>query len=299
MICTAYTVHSSPIDKLFTNISFEKKMTDIESILQSHCRELKKVESHQPTLPIANKSEQILICNDYPVNENHIIEEIAFVFGDNDLFMVEIRKGGMAAIEPFLSGAPFTFNHLSIFIKEMTITDHQKDITWLMTPEALHSHLFLRPIPQLAANQNLLIASNPSVKPLDLLAFGKPMDALLKQFEAQCSMIMIQPIASPWLASKPKKQSQINCFGIEYAGYTRKIEAVFGDGILQQVWILTGKGEESRIRQKLIEAYGQPSYVSEEYEAFNNWQVALRKDKPEVLMLSQTLANLFKKQFAE
>lgn len=45
-------------------------------------------------------------------------------------------------------------------------------------------------------------------------------------------------------------------YGYDYAGFLRKIEAVFGDGILQVVWILTGKGEEDRLRQSLVKEFG-------------------------------------------
>ncbi|MDH3245129.1 MAG: hypothetical protein OEM26_10980 [Saprospiraceae bacterium] len=79
---------------------------------------------------------------------------------------------------------------------------------------------------------------------------------------------------------------QVNCFGVEYAGFPRKIEAQFKDNELALLWILTGKQEEDRVRQALIAAFGDPIYVSENWEAFRNWQVVLRKDKPEVLVSS-------------
>jgi len=50
--------------------------------------------------------------------------------------------------------------------------------------------------------------------------------------------------------SDPNAQFQIDCFGVEYAGFPRKIEARFGDDRLNTVWILTGSGEEDRLRKK-------------------------------------------------
>ena len=79
--------------------------------------------------------------------------------------------------------------------------------------------------------------------------------------------------------------AQVNCFGIEYAGFPRKIEARFGDGGLELLWILTAKGEESRIAASLQEAYGKPVFENQEWAVFKNWEVSLRKDKPEVLVL--------------
>ena len=82
-----------------------------------------------------------------------------------------------------------------------------------------------------------------------------------------------------------------------------KIEAlavpIFGDGVLELAWILTGKEEEDRVRQALIKAYGQPELVTDTWEAFKGWQIALRKDKPEVLVLSENLAPIFKERYGK
>ena len=92
-----------------------------------------------------------------------------------------------------------------------------------------------------------------------------------------------------WLLSQPELQQQLDCFGLEFAGFPRKVEAVFGDGILEQAWILTGKGEENRVRKALVAEYGNPIFVNDKWEVLHENQVMLRKDKPEVLMLSTKL----------
>ena len=97
--------------------------------------------------------------------------------------------------------------------------------------------------------------------------------------------------------SDPHAQIQIDCFGIDYAGFPRKIEARFGDGRLNVVWILTGEGEEDRIRQKLKREYGNIIYKNDAWEVFHNWQVLLRKDKPEVLLVTPELGQLYKKEY--
>lgn len=97
--------------------------------------------------------------------------------------------------------------------------------------------------------------------------------------------------------SDPNAQLQLNCFGIEYAGFPRKIEARFGDGKLNMVWILTGKGEENRIREKLKTEYGEPVFVNDTWEIFDGWTVGLRKDKPELLLLTKELGQFYKKEY--
>jgi hypothetical protein len=75
-----------------------------------------------------------------------------------------------------------------------------------------------------------------------------------------------------------------------------KVEAVFGDGKLALVWILTGKPEEPRVRAALIAAYGEPITVGDDYEVFGDGSVQLRKDKPEVLFLSLELVAAWAEQ---
>ena len=94
-------------------------------------------------------------------------------------------------------------------------------------------------------------------------------------------------------------QHQLDCYGYEFAGFPRKIEAVFGDGVLQQAWILTGKGEEERVRRALVEAWGEATYIDDDWEIFGDGTVMLRKDKPEVLMLSPGLAPLYRAEYID
>ena len=63
------------------------------------------------------------------------------------------------------------------------------------------------------------------------------------------------------------------------------------------VWILTAKAEEQRVRQQLRAAYGEPVFVSDDWEAYQNWEVFLRKDKPEVLFLTAALGQHYKKEY--
>ena len=84
---------------------------------------------------------------------------------------------------------------------------------------------------------------------------------------------------------------------MDYLGFPRKAEARFGDNKLNVVWILTAKGEEDRIRKALTAQYGDPIFVNENWEIFDNWQVGLRKDKPEVLLIKKQIGLEYKKSF--
>lgn len=75
---------------------------------------------------------------------------------------------------------------------------------------------------------------------------------------------------------------------------------VFGDGVLELVWILTAKPEEERVRQALIDVYGPPEHRSANWDVFARGQIALRKDKPEVLAISERLVPFYAEEtFAE
>ncbi|NNE40893.1 MAG: hypothetical protein HKN14_08235 [Marinicaulis sp.] len=83
------------------------------------------------------------------------------------------------------------------------------------------------------------------------------------QFEAQCRFINVEEIENIWLPNAPSKQTQINCFGMEYAGFQRKFEAEFGDDRFALIWIVTTAPAENRIRTALNAASGQPIRVDE------------------------------------
>jgi hypothetical protein len=88
---------------------------------------------------------------------------------------------------------------------------------------------------------------------------------------------------------------QLNCFGIEFAGFPRKVEARFNDeNGLYLLWILTARPEEERVRQALIDTYGAAIYTSEEVEVFDDWRIILRKDKPEVAVVAPSMVPQFK-----
>ena len=97
--------------------------------------------------------------------------------------------------------------------------------------------------------------------------------------------------------SDPNAQYQINIFGVNYLGFPRKAEARFGDDKLNVVWILLGKAEEDRVRQALIKQYGRPIFTDDIWEVYNKWQVAQRKDKPEILLMEQEIGLDYKKSY--
>ena len=181
--------------------------------------------------------------------------------------------------------------HFRVSWPDRMVIDPGADRAWLMSGEAAHPNLFQWPNPY-AESTSRVTYDNAAARP-GALRFGGRLESLRPLFERDCAFTDLNQY-DVWLLTEPKVQQQLDCFGIEYAGFPRKIEAVFGDGILQQAWILTGAGEESRVRDALEVAFGKASYVDERWEVFDDGRVMLRKDKPEVLMLSDELAPLYR-----
>ena len=125
------------------------------------------------------------------------------------------------------------------------------------------------------------------------LKTGAYIDDLKPIFEANSDFTNIEELDG----TDPNAQIQINCFGVNYLGFPRKIEARFGDNKLNVVWILTGKGDEDRIRKALINQYENPIFSNDNWEIFNNWQVGLRKDKPEVLLMEKRIGLEYKTSY--
>ena len=285
------------ISKVIEGVGFYQSVTQVKQTIKPRCNDLQIIEADIVQLPVAKNSEVHLICRGYTHMANQLAE-VAFVFSDDNLTMVEANGGIDKALANVISEKPMAFMSYEVDFPQLIIKEPAKDSVWFMTNDTVHPHLFLTPNPHMRANKSRIVKHGKNVNHPAILQFGQSIDDLQPLMEKQCNLSYVEQIDKIWLANKPQTQTQINCYGYDYAGYNRKIEAVFGDGILQQAWILTGKGEESRIREMLIAKYGEPQLITEEYEVFNDWQVALRKDKPEVLMVSKTIGRLLAKKFA-
>lgn len=282
----------------FAGIDFGMSVEDVRALVDGRCDHLQSIESDSPTLPLAAESETHLICTGYTSSEGSRIDGVAFSFGDGLLVSVEARGGAVEALVAAAGEKVFAFSGFDVYLATRTVSRPVDDTVWVLSEAALHPHLFLWSNPHLPSRDRSPAEYDGSATRPEVLSFGGSLEDLLPGLEDACPYLEEQVIDPPWLPTRPETQIQMNCYGIVYAGFPRKIEAVFGDERLQLAWILTGKGEEDRVRQALIAAFGEPIFVSEAVEAFDGWRVALRKDKPEVLMVIDELAPVFERQFS-
>ena len=297
ILLLAASLHAEGAGDVFPAIPLGASVAEVRPLLQERCQELTSVRAETPVFPLAAEVEEHLLCSQYSMPSGAVIGEVAFSFGDDSLGLIEARNGAVAALAPIAGPKVWTFSGYDIYMPARVVSHPARDVVWKMNEGALHAHLFLTPNPHLEAREPTR-EFDPSAARPSILVFEGSVAELRPVIEAACDITEDQPIKQPWLPSEPQVQLQINCYGYEYAGYPRKIEAVFGDGHLELAWILTGKGEEDRIRKALVDAYGSPLFVSDTVEAFADWQVVLRKDKPEVLMVSKTLAPVYQVQYS-
>ena len=277
--------------EIIGSLKWNDNRETVEKALKPICSSVRKIDVVQPNFPLAKSSEVHLICNTLSL-PNGTVDQAAFTLSDDKLTYVEVHGGVVKAIVGTSTEKPRTYLGLKVYRKTQLFIDEQKDTAWLLSKEALHPNLFTWRNPYLAHSNGY----EQSAKAPPFLAFDKKYENLEAMFRLACPVMNVEQQEKPWLPSKPLRQFQVNCFGFEFAGFPRKIEAVFGDGKLALAWILTGKGEEARVRNALTNSYGQPIIKTEAWDVFPGKQVALRKDKPEVLMISKQLIPFLESQ---
>ncbi|MGI9548222.1 MAG: hypothetical protein ACR2MM_13340 [Flavobacteriaceae bacterium] len=291
VLILSYSVYSQT-EEIFDDISLGDSLEIVAKKLKPLAGTLYEKRVNQPNFPLAKQTEVHLICLDCKTT-NGFIEEVAFTFADDKLCLIQAKGNAVKAITEQRKDTADVFMNYAAYWEDLIVTDQIQDKVWIMSPEAAHPNLFAWDNPFLPAFGGVETSYNSSAAIPDFIEMGadlEKMQPLLKEASTFTYSRKLGP-------DDPNAQLQIDCFGIEYAGFPRKFEARFGDGKLNMIWILTGKGEEDRIRQKLIEAYGSPIYRNEAWEVFKEWEVFLRKDKPEVLLLTAELGAFYKKDY--
>lgn len=261
--------------------------------LQKSCSGLTVAAPGSPRYPLAASREQHLICTQYQF-DGQSFAQAALVFADDRLVQMEATGIDVAALAPALGESSARYLGMDIYDEgNIWLDREQARLVWL-NKQARHPNLFAWRNPYLHNQEYDYLPA--SIETPALLDFDSDLRTLRPKFTQQCAQVREENQERIWLPNKPKVQIQINCFGYVYAGFERKFEAVFGDGKLHVVWILTGKAEESRLRNLLKDRWGEPSIETEKWEVFNEGRVSLRKDKPELLLLSDQIIPLYKEE---
>jgi hypothetical protein len=273
------------------NLRIGDDLSSTRSKLEGFCKSLEVLDVDSPRFPLAEKKEQHLICERYE-HSDVTFERVAFVIADDRFVHMEAIGVSVSSLSRILGDTDSRYLDMDIYENGTYWLDENNSRFLWLHDDAKHPNLF--------SWHNLILDdsnykySPASIQIPDLLDFESDLKSLEPLFAEQCQKTRKEHHQKVWLLNKPKEQFQINCFGYLFAGFERKFEAVFGDGDLQLVWILTAKAEESRLRKLLVDRWGAPAINTENWEVYAKGRISLRKDKPELLVLSDQMIPLYR-----
>ena len=288
-LCTlaiTFSTNASAVPASIFDISISESFDSSLTKLQENCQTNVRVLSNLPVrFPLAKHTEQHLVCDTVKHGG-----KAAIVIADGKVAHINTNNISESAVTGLSDK----------YAEYIAYRAHSNHLLWLNTDtnsatligqDALHPNLFVWSNPHINNNQQSEVTLNT------LLKFGASIDALMPIFEKHCHPLVIQD-TKPWLLTKPNAQKQVNCFNFSAFGFPRKIEAVFGNNHLELAWILTASAEQTRVAQSLSNNYGKAIFENAQWQAYQNGEIYLRKDKPEVLAVSKRLIPLIKEKYA-
>lgn len=292
MLLLTPTLFYGQAEVLFNGIELNESLATVTEKVSEISKSVQTITVNKPTFPLAKTEEEHLICSQITTN-NGMIGKAVFTFADDKLVYIEARGNVQQVFASKRVDTARVYLSYDVYVADKLFLDKEKDVAKIMTQEATHPNLFVWENPYLNNNYKAEINPTDSNGIPIFLKMGASINELKPLLEANSHFTNREVLDG----SDPNAQFQINCFGVDYLGFPRKVEARFGDNKLNVVWILTGKGEEDRIREALVTQFGDPIFVTDDWEIFNNWQVGLRKDKPEVMLVEQKIGLEYKKSY--
>ena len=280
----------SQTETVFNGIALNNSSEEVLQKISSISATANLISPKYIRFPIAKNTETHLVCTDIKT-EQGTIKKAIFTFADNKLCYIEARGNAVKTFESVQKEEPRTYLDNKVYVNNKLFLNEKKDIAWVLNKEGMHLNLFTWENPYL--NDSYQPKTEVSGQIPEFIKMGANIDALKPILESNSAFTNTEELDG----SDPNAQIQINCFGVNYFGFPRKVEARFGNDQLNTVWILTAKSEEDRLRQELIKYYGKPIFIDDTWEIFDNWKIGLRKDKPEILLLTQELGLFYKKEY--
>ena len=282
----------SQAEQVFNEIQFYEPLSTVQEKLEGISQSAELIVPEEVSFPLAKLNEAHLVVSNIKT-KNGTIGKAVFTFSDNQLTNIEAQGNAIKVLMESDRDSLDTYMDYLVDFKKGILGKVENDKVWILSEEALHINLFTWENPYLNAIHGSVPKYSASAKIPDFLQMGADLETLRPLLEANSDSVYEEKLDG----SDPNAQLQLNCFGVPYAGFPRKVEARFGDNKLNMVWILTGKGDEDRLREQLTEIYGEPVFKNEAWEIFNDWTIGLRKDKPEVLIMTKELGQFYKKEY--
>ena len=131
----------------------------------------------------------------------------------------------------------------------------------------------------------------------DSIRFDASLDELRPVFDASCASWEAVTLNPAELPIAQTSHVQVNCQGFRHAGGDRLAEFVFADDSMAFVWVLIDAGELDGFAQDMRGVYGAPTHDTAMFTAFADHNAALRRDIPEFLFYSQSIAPMYRGWF--
>ncbi len=295
LIATASTLPADAQDALPADLTPGASLPQSELSLATVCDRVDAFDIEPTRFPSSLERESHRICHGLQLTDGTMAGNAVFTFADDRLVMSEVRGAG-SLLSPQRDPDVEVWG-FEVYLAEWVLVDVTRNrVIAIEAPDLL----------PLALSWDNPYWTGAGERPGDTslawpaaLDFGASLEATLVAAEAICPHTMLREIDEVWLGTAPERQQQLDCYGPELAGYPRKIEFIFGDGILQQAWVMFGAGDTARLRDALTGLYGPAIAVNDTYEIFDDWRIALRKDIVEVRMGTQTLADFWRADWSE
>lgn len=266
-------------------VTLGQSRADLEHALADQCTEREDRAVDLTNFPFSMVSEHHIRCQ-------HHDRQIIYTLADDVVIQVEVR----GAYQDLLPAADpdYTLDHLQIYFDPVLIHDTQASRLLYLKDLELATSL---PFWNNPAWQDAPVDQSPNWQLPEGFVWGASIAEIKANFADLCALIEVQAIDEVWLMTQPSRQDQMNCYGFDLAGYPRKIEFVFGDGALEQIWLLLGPGDVARARAAYTQIYGAPIFENAQYIGFDNLDVIIRKDKSELLLGSPRLRAIWREEY--
>ena len=258
------------------------------SAINAACDRVARVEVMATRFPAASETEVHLRCTTLTLTDGRAGGDAMFTFADDKLVLIHTR-GQADNLRP--DAEPVAqFEDFDIYMPQQIIVNAKTGQSAVfgefpVVPLAFH---WDNP----AWTSDAVSTTNAEYFLPPEVVFGASLAEMTATLNDVCALAIGRAMDEVWLATKPAVQFQIDCIGYEIAGYPRKLEFVFGDETLQQMWLMFDTGDIPRLREFLTANYGDAISVDDQYEIFDEGRLALRKDIPEIRMVSDEIAEL-------
>ena len=258
------------------------------SAINAACDRVARIEVMATRFPAASETEVHLRCTTLTLTDGRAGGDAMFTFADDKLVLIHTR-GQADNLRP--DAEPVAqFEDFDIYMPQQIIVNAKTGQSAVfgefpVVPLAFH---WDNP----AWTSDAVSATNAEYFLPPEVVFGASLAEMTATLNDVCALAIGRAMDEVWLATKPAVQFQIDCIGYEIAGYPRKLEFVFGDETLQQMWLMFDTGDIPRLREFLTANYGDAISVDDQYEIFDEGRLALRKDIPEIRMVSDDIAEL-------